>query len=594
MKTPESPKVSGRSGGNHARKHRVRFMNTKLAFLFLLGLGLAGQFSLAQTNSSAPQASPAPSAPAKLEEGAPSTAAPQGVPPTAAAEETKAPLSPSALPDPLADAVAGTNSPMAAVPAADNRGPLVLEQELPAAIQFLARMANINIQFDPSLVFTNNVEGAEGKSTAPMVSLRWDNVTADDALQEVLDNYGLMLALNPKTHIGRVQRKRTDIPPVTVLVQLQHCSPTNIIDVIKAAFRSPKDTVTPDLRTSQLVIVAGGDEMYAITNLIAHLDTPTKQVLIEARVMETAKNPSSVKGIDWSGTLQNQNFSFGNGSTAGTTTTTTPGANGTTTLPSGRTVDTTSPSSVTSQLLTTVGAGGLSASTASGLTPATAFLNADGVHAVLSFLNTENDTEVVAMPRAVTSDNEMATLSVTRAYPIFQVTPGSANVASAAQVQYTNLGTILKVTPRITAHNNVALRVVPEVSNIDSKDQQIINGAVNQANVYAIRRMEADVVVPSGNTLVMGGLISDSSTRSYTKVPVLGDIPGLGLLFRHDAKSRSKVNLLIFVTPTIIQDRDFHPTETTFLQTPVPARIDKDESAWDSGKPYQWNQPAQR
>ncbi|MFO1500684.1 MAG: hypothetical protein U1G07_20250 [Verrucomicrobiota bacterium] len=67
-----------------------------------------------------------------------------------------------------------------------------------------------------------------------------------------------------------------------------------------------------------------------------------------------------------------------------------------------------------------------------GFNPATAFLNADGVHAVLSFLNSENDTEVVATPRAVTADNQMAVLSVTRAFPIFQITPGSANAAGGA------------------------------------------------------------------------------------------------------------------------------------------------------------------
>jgi general secretion pathway protein D len=247
-----------------------------------------------------------------------------------------------------------------------------------------------------------------------------------------------------------------------------------------------------------------------------------------------------------------------------------------------------------SSLVTAIGNGGISANTASGFSPATAFLNADGVHAVLSFLNTENDTEVVATPRAVTADNLEAKLSVTRAYPIFQVTPGSANVAAAAQVQYTNLGTILNVTPSIRANNNIALRVIPEVSNIDSKDQQIINGAVNQANVYAIRKIEANVVVPSGHTLVMGGLISDSSTKSFTKVPVLGDLPGVGILFRKDAKSRNKVNLLIFVTPTIIQEQDFSPAPTTFLRTTIPQRPDKEESAWDSGKPYDWNRPVQK
>ena len=70
---------------------------------------------------------------------------------------------------------------------------------------------------------------------------------------------------------------------------------------------------------------------------IARLDTPNKQVLIEARLIETAKNPTSVKGIDWSGTLQGQNVTFGNGVTTGATKTQPPGDPGTTTLPSGRT-----------------------------------------------------------------------------------------------------------------------------------------------------------------------------------------------------------------------------------------------------------------
>lgn len=449
-------------------------------------------------------------------------------------------------------------------------------------------MANLNIHFDPSLVFTNGVPGPDGKiPSAPIVSLRWENVTAEDALQEVLDNYGLTLVVNPKTGIGRVTRKPTTLPLVTAIVQLRYASPTNIMEVIKPTFEDPRSKVAADLRTSQLVIVTTDAEMYGVTNLIAQLDTPTKQVLIEARLLETAKNPTSIKGIDWSGTLQNQNFSFGNGITAGTATTRT-GERTTTTLPSGRTMETVGAASTVSTLVTSIGNGGISANTLRGFHPATAFLNADGVHAVLSFLNSENDTEVVATPRAVTADNQMAVLSVTRAFPIFQITPGSANVAAGAQVEYTNLGTILKVTPRITANSNVALKVVPEVSNIDSKDRQIINGAVNEANVYAVRRMEADVVIPSGNTLVMGGLLSDSSTKSYSKVPVLGDLPGIGLAFRRDSKTRNKANLLIFVTPTIIGAEDFQPTTTSFLRTPIPNKPDPDYSAWDSGQPYDW------
>ena len=574
-------------------------MKMKFVFLLLLALSWAGPLALAQTDTNAAPAAPEPAAPKPdatpaAQQSNPTNAAPATVVENHAAVEAK-PDNATAVVTPAATAAeidpAATNGVVAVAPSgSDNRGPLVLEQELPAAIQFLARMANINIQFDPSLVFTNSAAGPDVKPTPPMVSLRWENVTAEDALQEVLDNYGLMLAMNPKTHIGRVTRKRTDVPLVTALVQLRYASPTNIMDVVKSTFVDPRSKISADFRTSQLVVITTEHDMYAVTNLISHLDTPTKQVLIEARLLETAKNPTSIKGIDWAGTLQNQNFSFGNGNTVGTVTTTSPGTPSSSTLPSGRVMNTTAGTSVASQLLTAVGAGGISANTMSGFSPATAFLNADGVHAVLSFLNSENDTEVVATPRAVTADNETAVLSVTRAFPIFQITPGSANVAAGAQVQYTNLGTILKVTPRITANSNVALKVIPEVSNIDSKDKQVINGEVNEANVYAIRRMEADVVVPSGSTLVMGGLISDSTTKTYSKVPLLGDLPGIGLAFRRDTKSRNKANLLIFVTPTIIRENDFQPTPTMFLQTPIPDRPDKDESAWNSGKPYDWNQ----
>jgi type II secretory pathway component GspD/PulD (secretin) len=92
----------------------------------------------------------------------------------------------------------------------------------------------------------------------------------------------------------------------------------------------------------------------------------------------------------------------------------------------------------------------------------------------------------------------------------------------------------------------------------------------------------------------MGGLISDSSSESYNKVPILGDLPGIGLAFRRDIKSRNKANLIIFVTPTIIGDTDFRPTASTFLQTPIPDKPDVPESAWETGKPYDWKRRAKK
>jgi general secretion pathway protein D len=232
--------------------------------------------------------------------------------------------------------------------------------------------------------------------------------------------------------------------------------------------------------------------------------------------------------------------------------------------------------------------------TAKGFNPSTAFLDADGVTAVLSFLNKDTDTEVVATPRAVTLDNQMAMLSVTRAFPIFQVTPGSANSPAGATVTYTNLGAILYVTPRIAADNNVSLKVIPEVSNIDGVDSQVLNGEANTANIYAIRKIETSVMIPSGNTLVMGGLVNDTRTKSNVKVPVLGDIPGIGLMFRQDSKVRNKQNLLIFVTPTIVEDGDYQANTSgrVFLQSRAMESPEPKETAWDSGKPKDWSKPS--
>jgi general secretion pathway protein D len=231
--------------------------------------------------------------------------------------------------------------------------------------------------------------------------------------------------------------------------------------------------------------------------------------------------------------------------------------------------------------------------TARGFNPATAFLDADGVSAVLSFLNKDTDTEVVATPRAVTMDNQTATLSVTRAFPIFQITPGSANSPAGATITYTNLGTILYVTPRIAADKNISLKVTPEVSNIDSVDRQIVNGQANTANIYAIRRIDTSVMIPSGHTLVMGGLINDSKTKANTKVPILGDLPLAGAAFRSESKRRSKSNLILFITPTVLDEGDFHQSGSgkEYMQTRYQESAEPKETAWDSAEPHDWTKP---
>lgn len=457
-----------------------------------------------------------------------------------------------------AQAAGGTGSK------ADETVPLIVIDDVPLtdAIRNLARQSALNFQFDPRVTTSNQ----------PNVSIRFENVSAQEALLAVLDNYSLLLVKDSRSKIARVTIKdpKAEDPLVAKIVQLRYSEPTNLVTIVKSTLSS-RSTVVADARTSQLIINTTEKEVDGVLNLIKTLDAPTKQVLIEAKLIETSKAPSSIKGIDWSGTLSAQQFAFGNN------TQTAPQSAG---------------QSDNKPLATQWPR--VMVDTAKGFNPATAFLDADGVSAVLSFLNKDTDTEVVATPRAVTLDNQTATLSVTRAFPIFQVTPGSANSPAGATVTYTNLGAILYVTPRIAADNNVSLKVVPEVSNIDGVDKQVLNGEENTANIYAIRRIETSVMIPSGSTLVMGGMVNDTRSKSFTKVPLLGDIPFAGLAFRKEGKTRNKQNLLIFVTPTIVDDGDFQASTSgrVFLQSKPTESPEPKETAWDSGKPHDWTQPA--
>jgi general secretion pathway protein D len=361
-----------------------------------------------------------------------------------------------------------------------------------------------------------------------------------------------------------------------------------------------------DNRTSQLVLVATEREIVEADQLIDRLDTPTKEVLIEARLVELQRNPTTSKGVDWSGTLAAQHVNFGNGSGYFTPPVgATPGSpgippsvssvtsGGITSFFTNSGTAATAGTPATTGLLNGILSPGtspmLTANTKSGFNPSTFFLNADGVSAVLSFLNTEADAKVLSTPRAVTLDNQEAILSVTVAEPIFKTTAGTQGSPGGSEVTYTNLGTILRVTPRISANNYINLRVIPEVSSLGGTITKTVSGLVSQADFFDIRKIDTHVLIPSGNTLVMGGLVSDQSTKGNTKVPFLGDIPGLGWAFRSESKTQNKRNLIIFITPTIVQSEDFQPTQTSFLKTRVDDKPAANFGAWDSGNPQDWS-----
>ena len=245
-----------------------------------------------------------------------------------------------------------------------------------------------------------------------------------------------------------------------------------------------------------------------------------------------------------------------------------------------------------------------------GLTPGIGFLNAQGVNAVLSFLNTDSDAQSLATPRAVALEGVPTELSVVRNIPVFEeeqgANAGGVQQPNTAKANYAlagpngtilnEVGTKLLVTPRIYGGTNVFLDLKPEISTIEAvAASQTLSGKVSTAPIFARRKLVTQAMVPSGNTLVLGGLVSHDSSKNMTKIPLLGDLPGIGRAFRSDDKKLNKRNLMIFITPTIIDQNDYQPNDAArdFLKTRGADPVDAEWEPYDSAVPHDWTQPVQ-
>ena len=459
--------------------------------------------------------------------------------------------------------------------------PLIQFQEVPltTAIENLARQASLNYILDPKVGYGQVGENGQVK-TPPNISIRWENLTSQQALLALLNNYGLQVVDDPKTKIARITIKDPAAlePLQTKIIQLKFASPSNIIASVQTVLSDKRSKVVADIRTSQLVVSSTEREQIEVDKLIELLDTQTKQVLIEAKILETTLSPKTEKGIDWSGTLSKQNVKFGNNHNAVGRYGQTRSYNTNSALGGFDIIDTFQPNNLLGN------PPGILLDTAKGFNPSTAFLDADGVNVAISFLNQSGDTKVVSEPRMVTLDNQKASIDVGLMYPIVNTTAGTANTTGGSTISYSNLTVNLDVTPRIAANDFIELKVSQSVIRLGAPVTSVVGGVNNNVDSFLTRTLDTTVLIPSGNTLVMGGLIQEITGNNSTKVPLLGDIPGLGLLFRKEGKSMDRQNLTIFITPTVVGTNDFQVASTDFLKTTGKEEINEDWSAWDSGK----------
>jgi general secretion pathway protein D len=296
-----------------------------------------------------------------------------------------------------------------------------------------------------------------------------------------------------------------------------------------AAVLSKEVQILADKATNSLIINASKDDYLVLEDIIKKLDIPRRMVYIEALIMEVSMNKQFELGVQWlggkpAGELRGNDIGVFSGSNPGTSN-----------LPS---VDTTGLVS----LPTGFSLGVL------GDTITIGDLTFPSIAAVVRAYGTNSDVHILSTPQIMTMDNEEAEIKVAENVPFITRKDTSTTGVDYSNYEFKDVGVILNITPQINQERFVRLKISQEVSQIVSLDAK-----TGQPTTLK-REAKTTVVIKDGQTVVIGGLIDEIGNKTNYKVPLLGDIPILGNLFRSRTESLDKKNLYIFLTPHIIEN----------------------------------------
>ncbi|MCW8918261.1 MAG: type IV pilus secretin PilQ [Gammaproteobacteria bacterium] len=413
--------------------------------------------------------------------------------------------------------------------------------EVRAVLQLIADFTDKNV------VASDTVQGN--------ITLRLKNVPWDQALDIILRTRGLgmresgnVILIAPNAEIAarekeelEAQKQMIDLAPVqTRYHQINYAKAADIAGLLKGEKNSiltERGSVTIDERTNTLMVLETSTKHEEVAALIQKLDIPVRQVMIESRIVIANDDFGRDLGIRTGVTGVTDNGTNGiiaaTGSTAGTDTMVSSAiANnlaGTGPYP----VEMPALENRYNVNLPVSGAGSL----------ALAILGSDYlVDLELSALQTEGRGEVLSNPRVITSNQKVARIEQGVEIPYQE-----AASSGATSVSFKKAVLSLEVTPQITPDD----RVVMDLSvNKDS-----VGGIYSGVPSINTRSITTQVLVNNGDTVVLGGVYEQSTSEGNTKVPLLGDIPILGALFRSTSRKESKAELLIFVTPKILNDK---------------------------------------
>lgn len=401
------------------------------------------------------------------------------------------------------------------------------EADIHVVFRFIADFADINI------ITSDDVSGK--------VTVRLKDVPWDEALGAVLQAKGLgaerlgnIVRIAPLETIKAEQqasleteKTKDDLAELQLYVApLNYAQADELVEQVTSVL-SARGSVQVDSRGNQLIVRDQEDNVAQIRELLRTLDKPNRQVSIEARFVEATSNFSRSLGIEWGGAVD---ASAATGYPTGAFFPSSVGVSG----GSGGNVGF---DSAADNLLVDLAATGSAGALGFSLGSIPGLLNLD---ARLSAIEAEGWGKIISSPRVTALDNEEATVIQGARIPFVSTSQ------NGTQVQFVEANLELAVTPHITSDGTIFLDI--KVSN----DRPDFAAGVGGNPAITTKSISTRVLVPDGDTTVLGGVYATSESQKQTRVPFFGSIPIIGLLFKNSEKSRIQDEMLVFITPRIV------------------------------------------
>ena len=297
-------------------------------------------------------------------------------------------------------------------------------------------------------------------------------------------------------------------------------------------------TITADKYTNSLIILASPSDYLNISQILKQLDKRRRQVFVEAMITEVSMEKLLELGAKWRGAV----------------------------LHNGRPVFVGGIGEVSQATIGNV-INGMSGLTMGGLgryftipkdfIGATSDVTAPGLAAIFNLSDFKNVVNVLSTPQLLTSDNKEAEILVGDNVPFIskrESSPLTATYIPTTSVERQDVGIKLRITPQITEGDYVKLDIYQEISALITNESE--NILINVGPTITKRSTKTSVVVKDKQTIVIGGLMQEKDEESVTKVPLLGDIPLFGYLFKQKKVHKTKTNLLVFITPHVVKDAE--------------------------------------